>query len=68
MTSKQEESSHLNFSHTTLPNGLTISTCLTCRKIIGSPTRANLRMAEEIHECVLPHYAGKSKAAKQLAA
>jgi hypothetical protein len=68
MTSKHEESSHLNFVHATLPNGLTISTCLICCKNIGSPTRANLRMAEEKHQCVLPYYAGKPKTAKQQAA
>src|SRR5208337_2898382 len=34
------------FVHKTLANGLTISTCLLCKKSIGSPTPASLRMAE----------------------
>ena len=39
------------FVHKTLPNGLTISTCLRCLKSIGSPTPASLRLAEESHLC-----------------
>jgi hypothetical protein len=41
------------FVHKALPNGLVISTCLRCKKSIGSPTPASLRMAEENHLCVL---------------
>jgi hypothetical protein len=39
------------FVHNTVPNGLTISTCLRCLKSIGSPTPASLRIAEESHCC-----------------
>jgi hypothetical protein len=39
------------FVHKTLPNGLTISTCLRCLKSIGSPTPTSLRLAEENHLC-----------------
>jgi hypothetical protein len=39
------------FVHKHVGNGLTISTCLFCKKSIGSPTPASLRMAEENHHC-----------------
>ena len=68
MTSKNAERPQAGFIHTTLTNGLTISTCLLCSTNIGSPTPVSLRMAEENHLCALPHCAGKSKTTKQLAA
>lgn len=41
------------FVHKALPNGLVISTCQRCKKSIGSPTPASLRIAEENHRCAL---------------
>jgi ribosomal protein S27E len=62
MMGRNVKTSHANFVQTTMANGLTISTCLTCSTIIASPTSASLRMAEENHVCPLRFPAGKSKA------
>jgi hypothetical protein len=40
------------FVHKHVINGLTISTCLLCKKSLGSPTPASLKMAEESHRQV----------------
>lgn len=68
MAGKSVERPHSGFIHRTLANGLTISTCQRCSTNIGSPTPDSLRMAEEKHQCALPHSAAKSKIAKQQAA
>ena len=45
------------FVHRYSPNGLIISTCLSCQKIIASPGIPHLNLAEKSHTC-----AGTSKA------
>jgi hypothetical protein len=49
------------FVHTNVANGLTISTCLLCKKVIGSPTLSSLRMAEENHLCACTGSTRKSR-------
>ena len=39
------------FVHEVIPNGLTVSTCLTCTTVCASPTAAVLEIAEAAHEC-----------------
>jgi len=47
----------LAFVHHHRPNGLIISTCSSCQKIIASPDVPHLKLAEQVHRC-----AGKPKA------
>jgi hypothetical protein len=39
------------FVHEVIPNGLTVSTCLTCTTVLASPTAAVLEVAETAHKC-----------------
>jgi hypothetical protein len=39
------------FVREVIPNGLIMSTCLTCTTVLASPTAAVLEMAETAHTC-----------------
>ncbi|MGA2962914.1 MAG: hypothetical protein ABSD96_14645 [Candidatus Korobacteraceae bacterium] len=41
-----------HFAHKTTCNGIILSTCLLCLKVVGSPTAANLKIAEQFHKCI----------------
>ena len=41
-----------HFVHKTTCNGIILSTCLLCSKVVGSPTAANLKIAEQFHKCI----------------
>lgn len=41
-----------HFVHKTTCNGIILSTCLLCAKIVGSPNAANLKIAEQFHKCI----------------
>jgi hypothetical protein len=58
---KSADSPRPGFVHTNVANGLTISTCLLCKMVIGSPTPASLRMAEENHLSACARRTRKSK-------
>jgi hypothetical protein len=40
------------FVHKSICNGLILSTCMLCEKVAGSPTVANLKIAEQSHQCI----------------
>ncbi len=40
-----------HFVHKTICNGIILSTCLLCEKVVGSPTATNLKIAEQSHLC-----------------
>jgi hypothetical protein len=40
-----------HFVRKTICNGIILSTCLLCAKIVGSPTATNLKIAEQSHLC-----------------
>jgi hypothetical protein len=42
----------LCFAHRVTANGLIISTCSACLKMLASPNPSQLRMAEAVHICV----------------
>ena len=39
------------FVHHRSPNGLIISTCSSCQKIVASPDMPHLKLAEQLHTC-----------------
>ena len=41
-----------HFVHKSICNGLILSTCLMCAKVVGSPSTANLKIAEQSHKCI----------------
>jgi hypothetical protein len=41
-----------HFVRQTIRNGIILSTCLLCAKVVGSPTAANLKIAEQLHTCI----------------
>ena len=41
-----------HFVHKTICNGIILSTCLLCAKVVGSPSAANLKIAEQFHLCI----------------
>ena len=40
------------FVHELISNGLIVSTCLICQKVIASPKHAHLTMAQDSHKCI----------------
>ena len=40
------------FVRKTIRNGIILSTCLLCARVMGSPTAANLKIAEQTHNCI----------------
>jgi hypothetical protein len=40
-----------HFVRKTICNRIILSTCLLCAKVVGSPTAANLKIAEQSHLC-----------------
>ncbi|MGD0974939.1 MAG: hypothetical protein ABR866_12690 [Candidatus Korobacteraceae bacterium] len=41
-----------HFVRKTICNGIILSTCLLCSKVVGSPAAAMLKIAEQSHMCI----------------
>ena len=41
-----------HFVHKTIRNGIILSTCLLCSRVMGSPRASNLKIAEQSHNCI----------------
>jgi hypothetical protein len=40
------------FVRKTIRNGIILSTCLLCSRVMGSPAASNLKIAEQTHNCI----------------
>lgn len=40
------------FVRKTIRNGIILSTCLLCARVMGSPTTSKLKIAEQSHNCI----------------